>query len=294
MGGKTKTTQQTSIDPAILAMQTDNFRRAKGIADTPYQPYSGAPLDLSTSLEAARGLSGFEAPQISAAALDRGAVRDVSAGSVGADQIGQFMNPYTDQVVNSFLDDNDRQRLMALSADQAGATGAGAFGGSRHGVAESLTNEAALRTGASGAANLRAQGYSAAVGAAQAEAARALQAQLANQGVDLSLQQANAMLEQQTRQANQSAALSGAGIQAQGANLLGDLQGRQYDNGYQRWQAQYNDPFTRQALLNSTLGTIQAPSTTTGSQKTLPGVLDYANSAADLLRAVYGQGGVRL
>jgi len=83
--------------------------------------------------------------------------------------IGQFMNPYTSMVTGQTLSDLERQRQMAVNTTGAQATQAGAFGGSRHGVAEALTNEGFARQGAQTLGNLQQQGFNTALGAAQAQ-----------------------------------------------------------------------------------------------------------------------------
>lgn len=98
--------------------------------------------------------------------------------------IAQFQNPFTTQVINQGQADLERQRQMAVNTTGAQASAAGAFGGSRHGVAEALTNEAFARQGADMASNLRMQGFNTALGAGQAQQSLGLQA--ANQMGNLS------------------------------------------------------------------------------------------------------------
>ena len=81
--------------------------------------------------------------------------------------INQFMNPYTQQVTQNTLADLERQRQMQMNTMGAQASSAGAFGGSRHGVAEALTNEGFARQGAQAFGNLQQQGFNTALGAAQ-------------------------------------------------------------------------------------------------------------------------------
>jgi hypothetical protein len=99
---------------------------------------------------------------------------DAYAGALGATgaamagpQINRFMNPYTQSVTNQALADLERQRQMQGMGTAAQAHQAGAFGGSRHGVADALTNEAFARQAAQTAANLNMQGFNTALGAAQ-------------------------------------------------------------------------------------------------------------------------------
>ncbi|URC15520.1 tail spike protein/chaperone [Octadecabacter Antarctic DB virus 2] len=81
--------------------------------------------------------------------------------------IGAFMNPYTEQVTGNTLDSLERQRQMATNNMGAQATQAGAFGGSRHGVADAMTNEGFARQGADTFGQLQQQGFNTALGGAQ-------------------------------------------------------------------------------------------------------------------------------
>lgn len=95
-------------------------------------------------------------------------------GQLGVDpllDVSPYLNPYTDAVVDASLRDVDLQRQRAIAQGQGAATQAGAFGGSRHGVADSLTNEAALREGGLLASGLRERGYTNAQNAAMQSAA---------------------------------------------------------------------------------------------------------------------------
>lgn len=100
----------------------------------------------------------------------RGTIGGANYGNFGAKDISEFMNPYTDSVVNATNADINRQRQIALVGGEGAANAAGAFGGSRHGVADALTNEAALRTTADTDANLRSQGFTTAANLASQRA----------------------------------------------------------------------------------------------------------------------------
>lgn len=90
-----------------------------------------------------------------------------TAAAAGMPNTQAFMNPFTSSVTDRTMQDMERQRQMQMNNIGASATAAGAFGGSRHGVAESLTNEAFARQGADAFANLNMQGYNNALNAAQ-------------------------------------------------------------------------------------------------------------------------------
>lgn len=100
-----------------------------------------------------------------------------------ADQIQRYMNPYTDQVIDQSMQDADRYRQMMVNQTSDGATAAGAFGGSRHGVAEALTNQGAIQQFGLLSAQLRNQGYGQALETAQNENQYGYQYPLVRQGL---------------------------------------------------------------------------------------------------------------
>jgi hypothetical protein len=90
--------------------------------------------------------------------------------SVGADQISNFMNPYTQDVVNSSLASYDQQAAQQQAQNAAAGAVNGAFGGSRYGIlqgqqqASTNLNRATLQSG------LLSSGYNTAVTDALANA----------------------------------------------------------------------------------------------------------------------------
>jgi hypothetical protein len=108
--------------------------------------------------------------------------------------IGQFMNPYTRMVTGQTMADLERQRQMAVNTTGQQATQAGAFGGSRHGVAEALTNAEFARQGAQTFGNLQQQGFNTALGAAQGQ--QGIQSNLANLGFGFGQQIAGQQAQQ--------------------------------------------------------------------------------------------------
>lgn len=196
----------------------------------------------------------------------RGNVRDVNAGMFG--NLSPYMNEYNNQVVNTALGDVERSRQMATNQTGDAATAAGAFGGSRHGVAEAQTNEAYARQSARTAADLRARGFDTAAALQQQDLNRSMQAQGMNQGADANLlgqafgvSNQNALANQsanmQAGLANQSAALARGqtnaqlGTQAGIANMQGRLQHAGLD---QRAQMANQDANLRAALANQGAG----------------------------------------
>lgn len=92
------------------------------------------------------------------------ALIDYTPGSVQAGQLSQtnldpYMNPYTQNVIDSSVGDMERARQGIISNTQGAATRSGAYGGSRHGVADGETNTGFLRDVGGLVANLRNTGF---------------------------------------------------------------------------------------------------------------------------------------
>lgn len=172
--------------------------------------------------------------------------------------IGQFMNPYTSTVTGNTLQDLERQRQMATNTMGAQATQAGAFGGSRHGIADAATNEGFARQGAQAFGNLQSQGFNTALGAAQNQQGIGLQAagqlgNLANMGFGFGQQIAG---QQQAQGAQQQ------GLQQQLINAA-----RQQYSGYT------GAPSQSLQLPLQALGASQYGQSTTQTKQ--PGLFDY-------------------
>lgn len=171
MGSKNKKTTQTTTTRLSPTSQGWREEGVNGLLSTlnsyntrsPYQAYTG-------NMVAGMGAGETQARRIAADNVGSqngllGEAEDAVRGSMGYDAAdpSRFFNPYEDQVVQGVLGDIERSRGMQRVGDAQSATSAGAFGGSRHGVADSLTNEAALREAGSTAASLRRSGYDTAV-----------------------------------------------------------------------------------------------------------------------------------
>lgn len=124
--------------------------------------------------------------------------------------MSQYMNPYTQQVIDRSQQEIARQREKAMNTLGAQATQANAFGGSRHGIAEGETYGQYGRMAADMAAQQYQQAYNQAQQAAQtdigygqagASALTGLGSQMFGQGqVGLAQQQAAAQQAQQQQQ----------------------------------------------------------------------------------------------
>jgi hypothetical protein len=119
--------------------------------------------------------------------------------------IGNYMNPYTSQVIDASLADLEQARQAAGQQIGQQATAAKAFGGSRHGVSEALSNARFGEQAGKTIAQLRAQGFDTAANLMQQDVGRQQQAGLANQGALNQMGQFNAGQFQQAGLANQAA-----------------------------------------------------------------------------------------
>ena len=160
--------------------------------------------------------------------------QNVQAGQLAGSNLGAYTNPYEGQVVNQALGDIERSRLMAANQLGAQASAAGAFGGSRQGIAEAETNRAFADQAARTASGLRQAGFTQAQQMAQADIATAQQAALANQQAQLQAGTTTAGLTQQSNLANQAARNaasqfgSSAANQAAAANMAAQNQAAQF------------------------------------------------------------------
>lgn len=180
--------------------------------------------------------------------------------------IGQFMNPYTRQVTQNTLADLERQRQMQMNTLGAQASGARAFGGSRHGVAEALTNEAFARQGAQAFGNLQQQGFNTALQAAQAQQGR---------------QMAGAA---QLGQLGQQAFGTGQAIQQQQAQqglLQQGIQQALIDAAKQQYAGYTGAPTAALNAPLAALGVTPVPQSTTNSMK--PGLFNYLQLGAGMM-----------
>jgi len=188
-GGDEQQTQTQQIDPAARQAYLDNLELAKSTAGNlgvqkfaDFTPEYQAAQQRLTNL----GMAGFTPESIS-----------------------KFTNPYQQEVIDTALGDIERQRQMQQVTDASSATRAGAFGGSRQAVQSALTNEAALRQGATTSAQLRSQGY----GQAATLAQQAQQMGMQGAGAIMTAQQQAQALAQQRLDAERNLALQKLAIQ---------------------------------------------------------------------------------
>ena len=242
-----QTGEQIAMDNAGLGLA--GAGQAVGTLSNYAQGVAEQPVQAAT----ANGISNVSAPGF-------GAVRDVAAGKLSNTDLSPYLNPYTDDVVNQSLNDIDLQRQRAINGNSSDATtagGEGAWQGSRAGVADALTNEAALRQAADSSAQLRQAGYGQAVGAATTDIANSLQAQGENQTTDLNRAGQVYSGALQTAQHNQDAYNDLAKFNAQAQQAASTTNAGLYDNELNR-AVQAAGQLTSAAQAQQALGQQQA------------------------------------
>lgn len=212
------TTSTSSIDPQIKEAFLANFQQAQGVAGAlPVQQFAGYnPMyqageeALVNTALAGPGISGTDlAAQMAAygGVYQPGQItaQQTNLGMTGPGSIGEYMNPYTSQVRANALADLESARQAAIQQTGERATAARAFGGSRQGVAEALTNQGFAKQAANLGTTLNEQAFNQAMAMQQADIGRRSAADIANQ----------------------QAGLQGAQLRLGGASQLGNLAAQQ-------------------------------------------------------------------
>jgi hypothetical protein len=207
-----------AVDPDIKQAFLANFQNAQSVAGAlPTQQFAGLnPLyqageeALVNTALAGPGIAGTDlAAQMAAyGGVYQPAMQtagQANLGMTGTGSIRSYMNPYTEQVRANALSDLESARRAAIQQTGERATQARAFGGSRQGVAEALTNAGFARQAGTLGTQLNENAFNNAV----------------------QLQAADLARQQQASAANQAAGLSGAELRLRGAGQLGSLAAQQ-------------------------------------------------------------------
>jgi hypothetical protein len=111
------------------------------------QALSGGTATLGEAADVLRGADTrgqFGAAQQAANIAAQGTMQN--AQPIGQQQIGQYMNPYNNLVLSQQLQEMNRQAQMQQQGLNAQAVRAGAFGGSRQGIAQQELNRNLMNT----------------------------------------------------------------------------------------------------------------------------------------------------
>jgi len=230
--------------------------------------------------------------------------QDYGTGQSFQESVQNFMNPYTDQVVNSTLKDINRARQMADLSTMGGAAKSGAFGGSREALMRAENTRNALDQAASTAGELRSQGFNTAANLAQQEKLQRLGLTAADlQNVrgyqsagNLQGQSLTAKDLQDVRGLRSQGALAAQGLDAQGALTaqgLGAQSDRDVMSLQQDLQQQGNQLSVEQARLAEQFrqgaGALNLQGAGALGNLNQMNVADRRQRIADLLAAAAGQ-----
>ena len=293
----TGTANTTPTVPGYIQQPVSNYYGQVGNLMNGPTPGSNVfgPSQLQTqAFSGAQGLSGFN-QGLSDAMSGTRALLDYQPGSVEAGQLSNtdlspYMNPYTQSVIDTSLNSLDRFRQGAITGNQASATQAGSYGGSRHGIADAETNRGYFDQAGQLVANLNNQNFNQARGAAQFDIGNRLGADQFNS------QQGLAGANFRLGAANQLGALGTTNDANARANL-----GLQADLGAQQQQSNaMSDPQMQQAAwlsqLQQLLGlnpaaligqNVQSSGTQTGTTTSSPSLMSILGQIGQTAGAIY-------
>jgi hypothetical protein len=287
-GDDSTTTTTTSDLPEYIKPYVDRFLpRAETASTLPYQQYGGqrlaqfspdtqaaftqmrntagqAPTGITNAMQTAQGVSGFQPGQIS--------TQDFTQANIQG-----YMNPY----IQNVLDVQKQRAQQSYQEQQAGrdasAIQAGAFGGNRRFVQDSLAQRDLNQQMQGIEAEGLQRGFDTASGLFTSDQARNLQAQMANEesrrmgaGLSLDAAKTGADLQKMYQQYGFSGAeaLSGIGAKEQQREQAG------LDLAYQDFQRQRDYPYEQLSKYSSLLyGQPIQPTTTQTTTQPAPDFL---------------------
>jgi hypothetical protein len=263
---KTTTTSQASLPDYISPYVNRFLPRAETVSTMPYQTYGGQRLaefsqDTQDAFGKAREAAGMDPTGIMGAQQTAQGLSGYQAGNIGtgdwttANQQG-YMNPYIQNVLDVQKQRSQQKFLEDQQMRNAGAVQAGAFGGNRRFVQDSLAQrdlnqqlQEQEATGLQSAYDRAMQQYS-------TDAGRQLQAQMAQEqarqgaaGINLQGAQFGADLDSNLLKyrLDQAGALSDVGAKEQQREQAG------LDLAYQDFQRQQNYPYEQLSKYMSLL-----------------------------------------
>jgi hypothetical protein len=194
--------QKVELPAWVDKASQENYKEASALGSQPFMQYQGNRVgemgaDTQTAINNTKTAIGSGDMS--------GILADIASGKTNAaDLMKNYQNPYQDDVINKTLSSQNDQRIQALMGNSDAASAAGAFGGSRHGVVDAVTNSESLKNMGLLESQMRSQGFNTALGAAQNDVAgRASSATAATDARTKSLAGLlqTGLTEQQTNQA---------------------------------------------------------------------------------------------
>lgn len=232
--------QQVKLPEWVEKGSQENYEFAKQIASKPYVEYQGQTVaGPSQATVAAYNLMNNN---IGLGQADIAKAAELFANSgkgITALDRSKYLNPYIDEVETKALSALDKQRTQALMANADAAQKAKAFGGSRHGVVDAITNAESAEKAGLLSADLRKQGFDTSSALMQQDIANMLSG---GQGLLASSKAAGDQLNRDFM----SLMTMGQQQQAQ--------QQAQLDDAYGRWQERQNEDLNDLNIRLAALG----------------------------------------
>ncbi|CDM57370.1 tail fiber domain-containing protein [Rhizobium favelukesii] len=245
------TINKTELPDWVDKAGQENLQIANDLASRPYEGYNGSVTAGQTDLQQQANTNASQnanawLPTMNGAVDATKAATTYTPRSFLSGNVGDYMNPYLDQVESRAVDNAGTAFKNNLNTIGDTAISAGAFGGSRQGVAEGVAAAENARQVGDLSAQIRAQGFDTASGLMENDANRDLQGQqirtqAAGQLGDLAT--AGNTLSNQN-----SALLSALGQSQQQTNQQG------LQEQYAKWQEQQNYPLQQLNLRLAALG----------------------------------------
>ena len=303
MGGKSKSksssTQTNTLNPWSQGQYNTLAGNVQGIlASNPFQDYGGQ-MSAGLSSQEQSAMDMFQGQMGQANGMLQGAMdtagqayqsgpQSIQAGSYENFNADPYMNPYTDEVIDRSMNDLNRSRQMAIADTESGLHSS-AFGGARHGVSDSLTNERFIDQAGNMSAGLRQQGYNQALGLYGADMDRRTQADMFNAGqqniYDQGLLGQAGLQAQMAGQYGQQNMNEAGFLSSLGANARG-VEQSDLDRQYQEFLRAQQDPYLRAQMQMGLLGAtpMMTNSSSTGSQtnSTNPGAMGILGGGLSL------------
>lgn len=198
--GASQPSTTTQINKVELPKWVDdasqaNYALATEIGSKPLQQFQGPTVanlgqgttDAWNNFYSSMGTGQDQAAQAAGifSGVAGGATPQVTAAQFAGTDLAPYMNPFVDNVVNTSMANLERSRQQSTMGNADAATAAKAFGGSRHGVVDAVTNaETALKAGQL-SSSLYSDAYNNATGLAVGDINRRQSADVANQGAAL-------------------------------------------------------------------------------------------------------------
>jgi hypothetical protein len=301
----TQSVSQTQLPPWVNQAAQQNYAFAQNVANRPLTQYQGQQVaDIGPQMQqgwnlaaqsGGAGADQYNAAQAGYLTAAGTPATQVTPQTLAGTSLQPYMSPYTQSVINTTLPIMQQQLGLQQNQQQNAANSANAFGGSRQGVQQGVTQaQGALNMGQM-AAQLNQANFGQAQAAATGDISRNLAAQQSNQQANQaninSLIAASGGLgalgsQAQQNQRQQFLELSTAGAQQQ------QQQQNQIDKQVAQFNAANAYPGQQLGVLQSALGMTPYGSTTIGSSTSQSQTQQQPSAMSDVFGGLQALGGM--